>query len=558
MGREHAMQPPSPPKPLISRLSAETPRSALALAAGGTLLWLGQAFALADIISGWLGQPQFLPVSTAAVIFLALAVIRAAAGYWAEGALFDYAEEVIERLRSRFVQTESVRAFQGNEGSAALASLAGEKLEMLSPYLTRYAPARLRTMLLPLAILAVSFSISWAVGLIFLVSGPLIPVFMGLIGMAARDASARHLSELGSLNDLLSERLSALIDIRLLNAGDRVLSAFDAQTASLRSRTMSVLRIAFLSSTVLELFAAIGVAMVAVFVGFSLLGTISFGTYGAPVTAFQGIFLLLLAPEFYQPMRDLAAAWHDKAAAEAVIDEYESWEQQTGGGILGEGRAEAPLSGPAMLNWVNLNVLLPGGQTIAYPDFSIEPGTAVAVSGPSGAGKSTLLLALAGLMPDASGEVRVGDGTLTPANADAWRARLAFIPQHMRFLTGSLRHNITLGEPLDPGRLIRALEQAQVSDVVERAPRGLQTQLGETGGGLSGGEARRIAIARAIYAGADLVLADEPTADLDAETARLVTDGLLAMRTIGVTLIVSTHDPDLIARMDHVLELSAK
>ena len=161
---------------------------------------------------------------------------------------------------------------------------------------------------------------------------------------------------------------------------------------------------------------------------------------------------------------------------------------------------------------------------------------------------------MAGLTLPDHGEVRVAGQPLSTANADAWRARLGWMPQAPHFLTGSLRANLTLGRT---GDLVHALATAAAGDVVGRLPRGLNTRLGETGAGLSGGEARRMTLARAILSVPDLILADEPTADLDSATATLVIDGLLAEAARGATLIIATHDPVLAARMDRVIDLGA-
>jgi ATP-binding cassette subfamily C protein CydD len=178
----------------------------------------------------------------------------------------------------------------------------------------------------------------------------------------------------------------------------------------------------------------------------------------------------------------------------------------------------------------------------------------VALIGPSGAGKTSALRLMAGLNLPAQGTVTVAGQTLTAENADAWRARLGWMPQMPHFLTGTLAQNVTLGRA---GDLRAALHRAAVGAVVQALPQGLSTRLGETGGGLSGGEARRITLARAIYASPDVILADEPTADLDAATAEAVTEGLLAQSTRGATLVVATHDPVLAARMDRIIDLGA-
>lgn len=523
-------------------------RRAAALSVAAGLVWVAQAAVVALALGALLGRAQASPLLAAAA-FAGLGALRAALVHRSETIAQTAADAVIRQARRAIVLAEAGRTDDNAFGGAgAIAALAGEKLELLGPFLTRYGLARARVAVLPVAILLLAFWQSWAVGVIFLVAGPLIPVFMALIGLAAKEASARQMAEIGTLNDFLVERLSALVDIRVLGAGDAVWAGFAAQADTLRERTMAVLRVAFLSSTVLELFSAIGVAMVAVYVGFSLLGALSFGTWGAPMSPEAGIFLLLLAPEFFQPLRDLAAAWHDKAAADAVLDEVAAHAADAGKPLTGRGARRTPLAGPASV--ALLGCRLPSGRPL--PDIVIGPGERVAILGPSGAGKTSVLRLIAGLTLPETGEVRVAGEPLDAANADAWRSRLGWMPQAPHFLAGSLRANLTLGRD---GDLPRALAIAAVQEVAAALPRGLNTRLGETGGGLSGGEARRMTLARAVLAAPDLLLADEPTADLDAATAALVTEGLMAEAGRGATLIVATHDPALAARMDRIIDL---
>ena len=502
------------------------------------------AWAIGDLLAGGASSP-FL----AALGFAGLGLLRAGMGYFADLNAQAAAETDIAKVRAELVSIEASRASDSTFGGAgSIAALASEKLELLGPYVSRYGPARARVLVLPLVILAFAFWHSWAVGIVLLISGPLIPLFMALVGMAAKQASARQMVEIGTLNDFLVERLSALVDIRLLGASPTVLEGFSQQAGDLRRRTVAVLGVAFMSSTVLELFAAIGVAMVAVYVGFSLLGELQFGAWGTPLSPEAGIFLLLLAPEFYQPLRDLSAAWHDKQAATAVMDEFAAYSCEPHARLPGAGALAARLPGPA-------SVVLHGCCTLAgkqLPEIAIGEGERVALVGRSGAGKTSALRLMAGLQLPTHGRVVVADQTLTAENADSWRARLGWMPQAPHFLSGSLRHNLTLGRS---GDVAPALEAAAVADVVETLPHRLNTRLGETGAGLSGGEARRLTLARAIHGRPDLLLADEPTADLDGETARMVIDGLLAQAALGVTLVIATHDTALAARMDRVIDL---
>lgn len=551
MDRSPAQQPDIPARQsalLAPGLLKQRWAAVLSVLAG--LIWPLQAavvaWAIGELLVGATPSPLI-----AVLGFGGLGVLRAALACLADAQAQTAAEAIIAQARTEIVATEARRAGDSAFGGAgSVAALAGEKLDLLAPYVSRYAPARARVMVLPLVILALAFWHSWAVGVVLLISGPLIPVFMALVGMAAKQASARQMTEIGTLNDFLVERLSALVDIRLLGAGPIVLRGFARQAGDLRRRTMAVLGVAFLSSTVLELFAAIGVAMVAVYVGFSLLGALEFGAWGGQLTPRAGIFLLLLAPEFYQPLRDLSAAWHDKAAAMAVIAEIATYQSDLGPRLPGAGGQAVRLSGPASLALRGCRT--PSGR--ALPDMNIAAGERVALVGASGVGKTSALRLMAGLEVPTQGKVVVAGQPLTTDNADAWRARLGWMPQAPHFLTGSLRQNLTLGRS---GDLAGALDSAAVGAVVQAMPQGLATRLGETGGGLSGGEARRVTLARAVFGHPDVLLADEPTADLDADTARTVTEGLLAQAERGVTLVVATHDLALAARMGRIIDLGA-
>lgn len=525
------------------------------------ILWIAQAVLVSMLISGLLHSTTDLLWSMLlAAGFLTLGLARVGLETAASARLTRFARLQVARVRDRIVRREAARAPQdpARPDSAALAALIAGKLEQIIPYVTRYRPAMTRVAVVPFVILGIAFWLSWAVGLVLLISGPLIPVFQALVGLAARDASARQMNEIGTLNTALLDRLRALADIRLLGAGARVVADFRARAETLRASTMAVLRVAFLSSAVLELFAALGVAMVAVYVGFSLLGLLDFGYWNTPLTVGEGLFLLLLAPAFFDPLRELAAAWHDKAAALAVAGELRDLDGLVHRPLPGTGGRATPLPGPASIRSTNLSQQTVAGQWLHFPDLDITPGARVAITGPSGSGKTTLLSLLAGVTAPDAGRIEVAGTPLGPDTADAWRARLAWMPQGVHFVAGSLRHNLTLARkgPMDEPALHEALRHASATEVVQRLPQGLDTRLGELGSGVSGGEARRLMLARAIHAAPDVLLADEPTADLDPESAHAVTDGLLRLSDAGVTLIVATHDLRLAQRLGTVIALT--
>jgi len=536
----------------LQEIPARVSGAGAVLAVLANLVWLAQAWIIATVLSGLLtGEAPYL--WSFAASFLGLGVVRAVLNRQAQAALSRAADVQIRELRQEIIAAESATDLASRFGGAgSLAALASEKLDALRPFLLRYKPARLRVMVVPLIILMITAWVSWAAAVVLVLAGPLIPVFMALVGWAARDASARQMVEIGSLNDLLADRLAALADLTLIGAGPQVIDGFATASDRLRDQTMAVLRIAFLSSTVLELFSALGVAMIAVWVGFALLGEITWGSWGTPLTPFAGVYLLLLAPEFFQPLRDLAAAWHDKSAADAVQEDMASWRDDARRNMLGTGGSAPALAFERLaVRGVQVDH---ADRTLRFPDLDIRPGDSLAITGPSGVGKTTLLRALAGLEQPTRGEVLLNDMALSDARADAWRASLGWMPQTPRFLGRSLRHNIGFGAALDD----RVLQAAHLSPVMSGLPAKDLTKLGETGAGLSGGEARRVMLARALHRNPAVLLADEPTADLDAETARDIIDALLAYVAQGGTLITTTHDPRLIGRMERVVSLETE
>jgi ATP-binding cassette subfamily C protein CydD len=519
------------------------------LAVLANLIWLVQAWVIATVLAGLLSG-TVSQIWLSAMSFLGLGILRALLNRQAQAALSHAAEAEIQRWRLEIAATEAATADVSRFGGAgSIAALTTEKLDALRPFLLCYKPARMRVLVVPPIILAITVWYSWAAAVVLMAAGPLIPVFMALVGWAAKEASAQQMVEIGSLNDLLADRLAALADLTLIGAGPQVIDSFSTASDTLRNKTMAVLRIAFLSSTVLELFSALGVAMIAVWVGFALLGEISWGTWGSPLTPSVGIYLLLLAPDFFQPLRDLAAAWHDKSAADAVKEDVGAWKRDARPKMMGLGAITSPMDFDC-LALSKVEVRHPD-KTLFFPDLKIGPGDCLAIKGPSGVGKTTLLRVIAGLEIPSRGAVLVNGVPLSDVQADGWRASIGWMPQTPRFLGRSLRHNIGFGVSLDQ----RILHRARVSHVLDTLPSGDLTQLGESGAGLSGGEARRVTLARALHRNPSILLADEPTADLDAETAQDIINGLLDYVADGGTLITTTHDPRLIEQMDHVIKL---
>lgn len=519
------------------------------------LLWIPQAGLLAAGIGRIAAGGGAAAVAGPALGVLALSALRAGLEHAGGRMMFRSARSRLSTLRAeaaaRLAGLSPLDTRRPPSGLAA--SVLAEEAEAVTPYLARFRPARLRASMVPLAIVLAVLPFSWLAALALLLCAPLIPIFMALIGWRAQAASAARLHEAGSLNAFLLDRLRGLTTITGLGAVDLTARRLRAEAEAFRASTMAVLRIAFLSSAVLELFAALGVAMVAVWVGFHLLGQIGFGAWGGRLTLAEGFFILLLAPAFFEPLRDLASVWHDRAAGEAAIAALETLGRDAAALPPGETPpVPLPAAAPAIaLRGVTFRHA--GARTAAFApvDLDIAAGESIALMAPSGAGKSTLLALIAGLAEPETGDILI-DGAALPAAAR--RAGVAWLGQSPAIFAGSLARNVTLGRPgLDRAAAEAALGFACLGPVV--AARGA-APVGEGGLGLSGGEALRLAIARAFATPeARLVLADEPTAHLDRETAEAVTDLLLALGR-GRTLIVATHDARLAARLGRVIALA--
>ncbi|MEP7102619.1 MAG: thiol reductant ABC exporter subunit CydD [Burkholderiales bacterium] len=543
-------------------LSVAQPASLASLVLGSApLLWLPQAALLAWAVQRLSVGDGFGAVLAPAAGLLVLGVGRAACEAWGAPRVFAVARTRLSELRSQVAVSMAARSpvDRTRPASGFAASVIAEQAEAIVPYLVRYRTARWRATVVPLVILPVVATLSWVAALVLLFAAPLIPLFMALVGWRARAASEEQLVEMGSMNAFLLDRLRGLATVRALGAVDAIAQrVFDA-SQSLRVRTMAVLYIAFLSSAVLELFSALGVAMVAVYVGFHLLGTLEFGAWGRQLSLGEGLFILLLAPAFFEPLRELSAVWHDRAAGEAALDSLARL--ATGGTPLPGASAgdsiEVRNAANAPAVYVRgLHFVHPGEATLLDDfDLCIGAGEHVALIGPSGAGKSALLSLIAGLVPATGGGIEIGGSMLSDRTAASLRARIGWMGQTPHVFAGSVQVNVTLGRDDVPGpQVAAAIEFADLQGVAQAHP---GVALGECGRGLSGGEVARLALARmALHAQADLLLVDEPTAHLDADTARRVTDALIELGR-GKTLIVATHDRALAARLDRVVRLDA-
>lgn len=421
-------------------------------------------------------------------------------------------------------------------------------VEALEGYYARYLPTMRMTALVPLVIAIAVLPADWVSALVMLVSAPLIPFFMWMIGKGTEELNQKQWRVLAFLSARFLDTLQGLTTLKLLGASRREAAVVAQVSDDYRRSTMQVLRVAFLSSVVLEFLATVSIAVVAVMVGFRLMwGELAF---------LPGLFALLLAPEFYAPLRNMGTVYHLRmeaiGAAERMVQ------------ILAEpapaprtGSVAAPTSAPT-LAFRELSFTYPDG-TVALDrcGFTAPAGCVTAVVGASGAGKSTLLHLLLRFIAPTAGAIRLDDVDLADLGDETWLARVAWVPQRAHVFEGSVADNLRLGRPdADLDTLREAARAVGADTFIEALPQGYDTPLGERGAGLSGGQIQRLALARALLKDAPVLLLDEPTAHLDAHSQREVL-AALARIARGRTVLLVTHRLHALNLADHVVVMDA-
>lgn len=436
----------------------------------------------------------------------------------------------------------------GTESPATLAREWLDHVGALHGYFARFLPQMLLAGLVPLMILVVVFWLDWLAGVFLLLSAPLIPLFMALVGMGAEKLNQQHFRTISRLSGQFLDRIRALTTLQLFGADERAAAVLEDRSDSYRRVTMKTLRVAFLSSAVLEFFSSVAIAAIAIYIGFGLLGYISFGPADS-LTLFSGLLVLMLAPEFFQPLRLLAQHYHDRAAALGAGTELLNRLDglpDTGGSKHGHGRNPNPDAG------IVVDQVRFGFHTGQPPVFSglslqLETGSVTALTGPSGGGKSTLLHLLAGFVKPDEGQVRIFG--LNPGEV-----RFGWLGQQPFLVHGTWADNLRLTSPEASDVAIEAaLRQLGLGGLIDERPDGINSPVSESGAGLSGGQGRRLSLARILVADYDLILMDEPTAGLDPDSEVYVIEALHKLSMQGKTLVFSSHQPALLTLADHIL-----
>lgn len=446
-----------------------------------------------------------------------------------------------------------------NTSSGAFATQFVEDVEAMDGYFSRYWPQQALAVISPLLILSVIAYLNWLCALLLLISAPLIPLFMVLVGMRAEQLNQKYSTMRQRLAGHFFDRVSNLSSIKLLGAQTSIFQEVEGNSDQYRKVIMKTLKVAFLSSTVLEFFTSVAIAGLAIYIGFALYGAITWGP-AESISLFTGLTILILAPEFFQPLRSLSQFYHDRAAAlgaannlvaslafkEEGIQKLDSLQVIDETDNSFELDVTAPQNTCTYLRLSNLSV---GYETpLMQPlNVELEAGSMLVVSGHSGSGKTSLLNTIAGFIPALEGEV---------CSNTSGNQAISYLPQKAWVKDGSVFENLSaLAPKASKDDMLKALKQLGLDDELGIKHLGIDTPIGEHGQGLSGGQMQRIAFARVMLNPTSIVLLDEPTAKLDSLSKEYIIAALKILKSQRIVVIAS-HDPLLIDMSDIHINLN--
>ncbi|HEY2632691.1 MAG TPA: thiol reductant ABC exporter subunit CydD [Solirubrobacteraceae bacterium] len=524
----------------------------VALGILAAVLIVAQASLLAEVVVGAFKSDKGLrELQGPLVALLCVAVARAVVAWAAELAAARSSARAKSQLRGALLgRVAQVGIDSSRESSTGeLATLATRGIDALDAWFSLYLPQVVLATIVPLAVLAAIFTGDWISGVIVAFTIPLIPLFMVLVGASTRERMDLQVSTLQRLAGHFLDVVGGLATLKVFGRATAQGRSIREVSERYRTTALYTLRVSFLSSLILELVASISVALVAVAIGLRLMS-------GAMALQ-SALFVLVLAPEAYLPLRRLGANYHASAegmaAAEQVFAVLEAPLPPRGT------RTHVPNPALTGIAIEGLTIAYPGRGEPAVQDFSltVEPGETVALAGPSGCGKSSVLSVLLGFLAPERGMVRIGDVNLALLDPDAWREQIAWMPQRPHLFAGTIAENVRIGrEGASMKEIQAACSRAGLDRVEVNLERGLATELGDRGAGLSAGERQRVALARAFLRDTPLLLLDEPTASLDGETEERVIESVRELCE-GRTVLLVAHRPALIEMADRVVSVGA-
>lgn len=485
------------------------------------------------------------------MLFLLIAAVTRAALIWAREVVAQRgAIRVKSELRDRlFAHVLRLGpSYAGGERAGELTTTATEGIERLEPYFARYLPQMALSAAVPLLVAAYIFPRDWTSAVLLLITAPVIPVMMLLVGGYAEEHMQRQWTALSRMGAHFLDSLQGLPTLKVYGRSAGEQERVAAVSEQFRARTMKVLKFAFLSGLVLEFMTAIAIALIAVTLGVRLVsGTLPFE---------EAFLVLLLAPEFYRPLRELGVHRHagmeGKAAAARMVEILD-----TPPPVSDTSGSPDDLKDDLTIEFSGVGYTYPGAEAPALSDLDLElpAGTRTALVGRSGAGKSTLANLMLRFLDADEGEILANGVPTSAMPVETWREHVALVPQRPHLFYGSVLENIRLARPAaGRGEVEAAARLAGAEEFVRRLPRGYDAQIGERGLRLSGGEAQRLAIARAFLKDAPLLVMDEPTSSLDPESEELIRDALEKLSE-GRTTLVIAHRLNTVYKADRIAVL---
>jgi ATP-binding cassette subfamily C protein CydD len=529
-----------------------------------------QAYALTELLNRVVFEGQGILDNLGwLALFAGLIVMRSLLSGLREYAATQASLKVRASLRTRLFdvihQQGPVVATQRSRG--AWSHLLVEQVDALDGWLARYLPQQFLASIVPVIVLCAVFPVNWMAGLILLLTAPLVPVFMILVGKKAAKANQENFEALAHLSAFFLDIVRGLPTLKLFDRSKVQARAVEGATTGFRIKTMQVLRLAFLSSAVLEFFASISIALVAVYLGMTFLGYLNIGPDRSELTYASALFVLLLAPEFYLPLRELGVHYHAKAQAEAAIPDIAALldkdDQALESALQKEASQErlpegvVPQASNALISLKDVSYRYAEDQpwVLKNANFALQKGEAVAIMGPSGSGKSTLLSLMMGFITPEHGQVLVRSGESLADVRDEWAMDWVWLRQDPVLVFGSVKENLQVAKPnASDDELWRTLERAGLKTEIQALPQGVDTAIGEGGTGLSGGQVQRLCIARALLKEASVWFLDEPTAHLDQHSEKIILDTLASLKG-QVAMVWLTHRTAGLDQVDRVLHL---